>query len=64
MIGKKWTVHIIRDILGGMNRFSDFLSLNPKLTTKVLSRRLKELASYGLIEKSFLGKLQFVLNII
>lgn len=50
-LGKKWAIHILRDMLRGNKRFSDFLANNPRLSTKVLSARLKELQEDGLIEK-------------
>lgn len=56
IIGRKWTVHILRDIFKGRNRFSDFLRANPKLSTKTLSLRLKELEGARLVEKRILSK--------
>jgi DNA-binding HxlR family transcriptional regulator len=50
-LGRKWTIHIIRDIFGGNHRFSDFLRLSPGLSTKVLSQRLRDLEEDGLIQK-------------
>ncbi len=51
-IGRKWTLHIIRDMFQGKTRFSDFLKANPKLSTKSLALRLRELEKMGLIEKT------------
>lgn len=50
-LGKKWTLHIIRDLFTGKSRFKDFLHENPKLSTKMLSLRLKELQEMGVIQK-------------
>lgn len=50
-IGRKWTLHIIRDLFQGETRFSGILRANPKLSTKTLSLRLRELEKIGLIEK-------------
>ena len=55
-IGKKWAVHIIRDIILGKNRFTEFLESNPEMSAKMLSKRLKELESSGLIEKVIISK--------
>ncbi|MHA2027455.1 MAG: winged helix-turn-helix transcriptional regulator [Candidatus Thorarchaeota archaeon] len=55
-IGRKWTLHLIRDMFQGETRFSGFLKANPKLSTKILSLRLKELETIGLIEKSIKRK--------
>lgn len=50
-IGKKWTLTIIRDLIFGSTKFSDFLKTNPELSSKVLAERLKELEGDGIIEK-------------
>ena len=55
-IGKKWTIHILRDLFLGRKRFSDFLKTNPQLSTKTLSIRLKELENNGIIEKQIISK--------
>jgi DNA-binding HxlR family transcriptional regulator len=51
IVGTKWTINIIKNLLLGNCRFRDFLNANPKLSTKVLSQRLKELEREGIIEK-------------
>lgn len=51
ILGKKWTVLIIRDIgVRKINRFNRILESIPGLTPRVLSMRLKELEKEGLIE--------------
>jgi len=55
-IGKKWALHIIRDMFQGKTRFSDFLKANQKLSTKSLAIRLRELEKTGLIEKAIKHK--------
>jgi DNA-binding HxlR family transcriptional regulator len=50
-IGRKWTLHLIRDMFQGKMRFSEFLKSNPKLSTKSLALRLRELEKMGFIEK-------------
>lgn len=55
-IGKKWTINVLRDMFRGKKRFKDFLAANPKLSTKMLSLRLKEMERDGLIEKQIVGK--------
>ncbi len=52
ILGKKWTLQIIRDIFRGKKRFSEFIKTNPQISTKMLSLRLKELQESGLIKKS------------
>ena len=51
-IGKKWTIEILRDMTAkGKRRFHEFLDENPKLTSKVLSERLKKLEKDGIVNK-------------
>lgn len=51
LLRAKWIVAILTTILRGKNRFRDILELNPGLTDKVLSARLRELLEGRLIEK-------------
>lgn len=50
-LGRKWTIHILRDMFRGKVKFSDYLKENKKLSTKVLSTRLREMEESGLIKK-------------
>src|ERR687895_1925395 len=51
VLGKKWTMLIIRDIgILGVDRFNRLLDSIPGLTPRVLSMRLKELEKEGFIE--------------
>jgi DNA-binding HxlR family transcriptional regulator len=51
VLGKKWTILIIRDIgVRRIGRFNRLLESIPGLTPRVLSMRLKELEKEGLIE--------------
>jgi DNA-binding HxlR family transcriptional regulator len=50
VLGKKWTILIIRDIgLNKIRRFNRFLDSIPGITPRVLSMRLKELEKEGYI---------------
>jgi len=51
-LGKKWSFEIIRDLFFGKKRFNEFLASKPKLSSKVLSTRLKELKENRIIEKT------------
>ena len=52
VLGKKWTILIIRDIgMRKMERFSELLRGAQGITPRVLSQRLKELEVAGMIEK-------------
>jgi len=59
-IGKKWTLIIIRDLFLGKKKFNEFLEANKQLSNKVLSQKLKELESHGLIEKKIISKTPLV----
>lgn len=52
IVGKKWSINIIRDLFKGRTRFSEFLESNPQLSTKMLSVRLKELQKFNIIKKT------------
>jgi DNA-binding HxlR family transcriptional regulator len=53
VLGKKWTMLIIRDIgVHKIERFNRLLESIPGLTPRVLSMRLKELEKEGLIERA------------
>lgn len=51
LLGKKWTGLIIRILLGGPRRFSDFRAQVPELSDRLLSERLKELEEEGIVER-------------
>lgn len=50
-VGKKWSIELVKDLFFGMKHFNEFLAANPKLSSKILSLRLKELEKNGIIEK-------------
>lgn len=51
VIGERWTLLIIRDLLLGPKRFSDLLISLAGITTNLLAKRLKELEAINLITK-------------
>lgn len=51
LVGQRWTLLIIRDLLTGPLNYSGLLEGLPGLTTNLLAKRLKELSDSGLIEK-------------
>jgi DNA-binding HxlR family transcriptional regulator len=59
-IGKKWVLTIIKDLFLGKKKFHEFLEANPQLSNKVLSQKMKELESHGLIEKRIISKTPLV----
>jgi DNA-binding HxlR family transcriptional regulator len=51
VIGDRWTLVILRDmLLGGSSRFSEF-AVNESIASNILADRLRHLADGGLIEK-------------
>ena len=52
---KKWTIPIIKALFCDCKNFKGFLELNPGLSSKVLSERLKELEENGIVEKVVLN---------
>ena len=51
IIGRRWTGAILRAMLTGSCRFSEILSLIPGLSDRLLSQRLRELESEGIVER-------------
>ncbi len=51
VIGEKWSLLIVRDLLGGPQRFSDLLRYLGGITPKWLTLRLRDLESAGIIER-------------
>lgn len=51
MVGDRWSLLILRDLLCGKARFSQFLDSPERITPSVLTDRLTFLEADGLIEK-------------
>ncbi|MBI5289870.1 MAG: helix-turn-helix transcriptional regulator [Chloroflexi bacterium] len=51
VIGEKWTLLVVRDLLRGPQRFTDLLRYMGGITPKWLSARLRELEAEGIIER-------------
>lgn len=51
VVGERWTLLLVRDLLLGGRRFSDLLAAMPGLTPNLLSRRLKQMQADGLVEQ-------------
>jgi DNA-binding HxlR family transcriptional regulator len=52
IIGKKFTIHILRNMQLGQNRFNQFLDSIEGINPKTLSARLREMEKNGVIERS------------
>lgn len=51
IVGDRWTLVILRDLLTGKSRFSQFLTSPEKITTNILTDRLASMESNGLVTK-------------
>jgi DNA-binding HxlR family transcriptional regulator len=51
IIGKRWTVLIIREMLRGTAQFNRFLGNIEGITPKVLTQRLRELQQFGIVRR-------------
>ena len=49
IIGEKWTMLILRELLLGTSRFSDFQRAISRMSPTILSRRLKQLEEKGIV---------------
>ncbi len=52
LIGRRWTGAILRALLNGIVRFSDLAETIPGISDRMLSERLKELETEGLVVRS------------
>jgi len=50
LIGERWTLLLVRNLLLGPLRYSDLLRGLPGITTNLLAKRLREMEKAGLIE--------------
>ncbi len=51
IVGERWTLLIVRDLLLGPRRYGDLLASLDGITTNLLAKRLREMTKLGLIEK-------------
>jgi DNA-binding HxlR family transcriptional regulator len=56
IIGKRWTVLVIREILRGHTRFNRFIENIEGITPKVLTERLRELEDLGIIRREIISE--------
>src|SRR5437868_13068625 len=55
-IGEKWSLLIVRDLLGGPRRFSDLRRSLATITPKGLSARLRALEADGIVTREDVGE--------
>jgi DNA-binding HxlR family transcriptional regulator len=51
IVGERWTLLIVRNLLLGPLRYGDLLRGLPGITTNLLAKRLKEMETAGLVER-------------
>jgi len=56
IVGERWALLIIRDLLVGHRRYTDLHRGLPKIPTNILSARLKELEAAGVVRRRILPR--------
>lgn len=56
LVGERWTLLIVRDLLVGPRRFTDLRRGLPRIPTNILSARLKELDQAGIVRRRLLPR--------
>lgn len=51
LIGRRWSGAILREMLGGATRFTEIRSAIPDISDRMLSERLKELETAGIVTR-------------
>lgn len=52
LVGDRWTLLVVRDMLCGKRRFKDFLASPERIATNILTDRLDRLVRMGLARRS------------
>jgi DNA-binding HxlR family transcriptional regulator len=55
IVGERWTMLVVRELLLGPRRFTDLMQELPGISTNVLASRLKDLEDAGLVRKRTLA---------
>jgi DNA-binding HxlR family transcriptional regulator len=53
VVGERWTLLVVRDLLPGPRRFADLQLSLPGIAPNILSERLKVMEDHGLIRRTF-----------
>jgi DNA-binding HxlR family transcriptional regulator len=51
IVGDRWTLLVVRDLMGGRSRFKDFIASPEGIPTNILSDRLNRLLRHGLVKQ-------------
>ena len=66
VLGERWTLLILRELVGGPRRYGDLRDELPGIATNLLAERLKELQEAGLVDRADLpapiGRTVYTLN--
>lgn len=66
VLGERWTLLILRELVGGPRRYGDLRAELPGIATNLLAERLKELQDAGLVDRAELpapiGRTVYTLN--
>jgi DNA-binding HxlR family transcriptional regulator len=54
VIGDRWTLLLVRELLLGPRRYGDLLAASPGIGTNLLAGRLREMEAQGLVERATL----------
>jgi len=54
LVGERWTLLLVRELLQGPKRYSDLLDDVPGISTDVLAARLRDMEEHGLVAKRVL----------
>ncbi|EFG76175.1 transcriptional regulator, HxlR family [Mycobacterium parascrofulaceum ATCC BAA-614] len=52
VLGERWTLLILRELVGGSRRYGDLRAELPGIATNLLAERLKELQDAGLVDRA------------
>jgi DNA-binding HxlR family transcriptional regulator len=52
VLGERWTLLILRELVGGPRRYSDLRAQLPGIATNLLAQRLNELEGAGVVERA------------
>ena len=52
VLGERWTLLVLRELIGGARRYADLRAALPGIATNLLADRLRELEAAGLLQRS------------
>ena len=52
LVGDRWSLVILRDMINGKRRFTEFLDSPERITTNILTNRLGRMEASGLVKKT------------